>query len=72
MQISRQRTVQTKRPANAKALRQKMCGVMEEPQGRPCGKKEVSKKKESWRRYSEGQIIWSFLGYSGAFRYSFK
>lgn len=68
MQISRQRAVPNKRPANAKALRQKMYGVMEEPKGRPCGKKEVSKRKENWRGQSQGQIIGSLLGYSGAFR----
>lgn len=45
-----------KRPANAKAVRPNMLGIMAEPQGRPRGRKEVSKRKGSRRRCRQRQI----------------
>lgn len=57
--------------ASAKVLRQNTHGVMEEPQGRSRGQKEVNKRKESGgdtvRHRSYGG-----LRASGAFRYCFK
>ena len=72
MAILGQRALQTKGPANAKTQRQNTRAVMEEPQGRPCGGKEVSKRKVNQRRCSQRQILRCLLGHSGASIYCFK